>query len=387
MLVFTVPIGTVAQATALFSYPNIPGNTATLADTILLWVKQSLQRDGLASGGATGNVQVDGSGVTLYLQGPPVISNQLLAFSKALTQFLANGAAALADIATIQSQNPSIWDPQKNGWRFMLPLGLPLVSQRSAQMFHYPPMNLINPSQDYLNDAVPTRWSELLQANGMWDVGDIPLFERLLDCAPIAAGDDQGTYISQVLTPKNYFTDYQLAQLALFLTPHTTAQGYTIPLVVCGGPPRQVFDSLFNVTLGVNQAMTVPIVPGYKTPVLGANHPYYFYAQAQGFTTVGSGKMLASGCPKATTIMTQDLAAAQWQLAMANDPTQDPATVMATCVAHWNNPTQAAAICAMVQHEGTLFYPTGTPAVFTFNTSLQQGAAFCTAHANNPCAS
>jgi hypothetical protein len=40
----------------------------------------------------------------------------------------------------------------------------------------------------------------------------------------------------------------------------------------------------------------------------------------------------------------------------------------------------------MVQHEGTLFYPTGTPAVFTFKTSLAQGVSFCQANSNNPCA-
>jgi len=53
-----------------------------------------------------------------------------------------------------------------------------------------------------------------------------------------------------------------------------------------GGPPRAVFGSLFNVTLGANQAMSVNIISGMTTPVLGANHRYYFYfyAEAQGST-------------------------------------------------------------------------------------------------------
>jgi len=93
------------------------------------------------------------------------------------------------------------------------------------------------------------------------------------------------------------------------------------------------YGPLFNVTLGVNLALTVQVVSGMQTPVLGANHPYYFYAQAEGF------------------------------------------------------PAQAAAIRAMLQHEGTLFYPTGTPAVFTFKTSLAQGGSFCQSTSNNPCAS
>ena len=289
-------------------------------------------------------------------------------------------------IATIKQATPGSWDPQGNGWRFMPPLGLPLINQVSAQLFHYPPMNLLNPSQDYLNDAVPTRWAELLQANGVDSPDKVPLYERLIDCAPIAAGDDQGTFISQVLEPTDYFRDYQLAQFALMLTPSPGSPGYTIPLVVCGAPPRSVFGALFNVTLEVNQAMTVEIVPGSKTAVLGANHPYYFYAQAQGFSTVGSGKMLPANCASAQAIMVQDLAAARWQLAMADNVGQDPVAALAACTEYWTAPAQAATVCAMVQHEGTLFYPTGDPAVFTFNTSLAQGAAFCQAHADNPCA-
>ena len=349
-------------------------------------MNQSLERDGLIAQGAAASVQTDGVNYTLDLRGPPPVSNALLAYTKCVPQFLENSLLAVADVGTILATNPSLWDPQKNGWRLMFPMGLPLVNQRSAQLFHFPPTNLLDPSRDYLDDAVPTRWAELLQANGMTNMSDVVLMERLIDCAPIAAGDDQGTYISQVLTPTDYFRDYQLAQFALMLPPSAVNPTYTIPLVVCGAPPRAVFGSLFNVTLGVNRAMGVTIVPGTTTPVLGANHPYYFYAQAQGFDTVGDGTMIAANCPTAQAIMVQDLIAARWQIAMANDPSQNPQAVLAECTAYWNSPAQAPTICAMVQHEGTLFYPTGTPAVFTFNTSLAQGASFCQAKSNNPCA-
>ncbi len=386
MLVFTIPLGSTADLIAQFAYPNIPGSSESLGDTILQWFNQTLARDGMASQGAVATVQFDGTNYTLYLRGPPLISNDLLLYTKRLPQFLNNCSLAIADIVTIKQATPNIWDPQNNGWRFMPPLGLPLLKQVSAQLFHYPPMNLLNPSQDYLNDAVPARWAELLQANGVQNTDEIPLYERLIDCAPIAAGDDQGTYISQVLTPTDYFKDYQLAQFALMLTPSAANPEYTIPLIVCGGPPRAVFDALFNVTLGVNQTVTVEIVPGMQTPVLGANHPYYFYAEAQGFNTVGSGKMIAANCASAQAIMVQDLIAARWQLAMAANPAQDPQAALTACTQYWTDPAQAPTICALVQHEGTLFYPTGNPAVFTFNTSLAQGATFCQANSNNPCA-
>ena len=386
MLVFTIPLGSASDVASFFSYPNVPGSTQSLSDTILHWFNQTLERDGLASQGAVARVQFDQTTYTLYVQGPPPISNDLLTYTKRMPQFLSNCALALADIATIKQVAPKLWDPQATGWRFFAPLGLPLLHQRSAQLFHYPPMNLVDPSQDYLDDAVPTRWAELLQANGMRSMDDIVLLERLIDCAPIAAGDTEGSLISQLLAPTNYFKDYQLAQLALMLAPSTTNAAYTIPLVICGGPPRQVFETLFGVQLGVNQVLTVQVVPGLKTAVLGANHPYYFYAQAQGFATVGDGKMIAANCAGAQQIMVQDLIAARWQMIMADDPSQDPQLALASCAAYWAAPAQAAMICAMVQHEGTLFYPSGNPDMFTFNTSLAQAATFCQTHSNNPCA-
>ncbi len=386
MLVFTIPLGDADSVAALFAYPNIPGSTETLPDTILHWIDQTLSRDGMSSQGAAATVQLDGSAYTLTLRGPPLISNQLLQYTKIIPQFLQNCALAVADIAQIKQAAPQLWDPKHDGWRFMPPLGLPMLNQRSAQLFHYPPMNLLDPSQDYLDDAVPTRWAELMQANGVTTADDIPLYERLIDCAPIAAGDDQGAYISQVLTPTDYFKDYQLTQFALMLLPSVANAGFTIPLVVCGGPARAVFSSLFHVTLGVNQAARVEIVPGLQTAVLAANHPYYFYAEAQGFDTVGDGTMIPANCRSAQKLMMQDLVAARWQLMMAEDPSLDPQNALASCTSFWSDPAQAATICAMVQHEGTLFYPTGTPAVFTFKTSLAQGASFCQANANNPCA-
>src|SRR6185437_16742310 len=91
-----------------------------------------------------------------------------------------------------------------------------------------------------------------------------------------------------------------------------------------GGPPRAVFGSLFNVTLGVNQAMSVNIISGTTTPVLGADHPYYFYAQAQGFNIVGDGTMIAETARPRGAIMIQDLSAARWQMVMASDLSQNP---------------------------------------------------------------
>lgn len=386
MLVFTVPLGSADTLTQLFSYPNIPGGTATLAETIEHWFGQTLDRDGLTAQGATFNVQADGSQYSLHLIGPPPISNDLLAYTSRLPQFLRNGWGAL-DGAIPAIKAAKLWDPQNDGWRFMLPLGMAMVRHRALQLFHFPPMNLLNPSRDYLDDSVPVRCNELLQANGVSDPEDLFLLSRVVDCAPIAAGDDQGTYISPTVTPTDYFAGYQRAQIGLLLNIDAASPSYTIPLVVYGGPARIVFQQLTGLALAVNQAATVNILPGVTTPVLAANHPYYFYAQAQGFATVGDGKMIAAECPAATKLMVQDLIAARWLASMAGDPSQDPQAVLTAATAYWTAGAQGAAVCALVQHEGSLLYQNASPADFSFPTSLQQGAAFCQANGNNPCAS
>ena len=66
MLVFTIPLGSAAELAPLFAYPNIPGSSASLADTILHWFNQTLARDGLASQGAEATVEVDGTSILEY---------------------------------------------------------------------------------------------------------------------------------------------------------------------------------------------------------------------------------------------------------------------------------------------------------------------------------
>src|SRR5205823_1550959 len=110
------------------------------------------------------------------------------------------------------------WDPQGAGWRFFLPLGMPLLNQRSLQFFHYPPIRLLETMQDYLNDPVPVRWEELLAANGVAAEAERPLYEAVVDATPIAAPDDQGTQTlpdgtTVHLIPIDYFHEYQKAQV------------------------------------------------------------------------------------------------------------------------------------------------------------------------------
>ena len=372
------------QLAALFSYPNIPGTTEPLADTILHWFRYTLDRDGVGKE-AKASIQIDGSHYSLILDGPASLDKVFAIYQERLPKLLASGLTALTKSIPLIKEK-GLWDPKKDGWRFFLPLGLPMANQRSVQLFHYPPIKLLNPLRDYLNDPVPVRWGELLEANGIKGDPEAYLLETVIDSAPVAASDDQGEFISPMLTPDDYFEQYQRDLLPLLLNPAPQGRGFTVPLIVLGGPAREVFTTLTGVKLGVNQTAIVELVPGLKTAALAANHPYYFYAQAQGFTTVGSGKMLPDGCPKARPIMLADLISARWQVLMAENPTEDPKAVLDKCIAYWNDKERAETVCAFVQRHGSLYYEGGDPSKFRYLLSLEEGKKFCKEHDNNPCA-
>ena len=264
-----------------------------------------------------------------------------------------------------------------------------MLNQRSLQFFHYPPIRLLEGTRDYLQDPVPTRWEELLEANGVANQPEARLYETVMDATPIAAEDDQGSKAGGDpkwgLIPIQYFHDYQRAQVKLLLNATPNHAGYTVPIVVFGAHPRDTFSALYNVKLGVNVVATAEILPGLKTPVLATNHPYVFYVNAQGFATVGSGHFISTaGCTSAAKTMLSDLAAARWQKLMADDPTQDPQAVLDACTTYWKDPARQGEVCALVQHQGSLFYADAASLDFSFKVSQEQGAAFCQAHGNNP---
>jgi hypothetical protein len=211
-----------------------------------------------------------------------------------------------------------------------------------------------------------------------------------MDATPIAAEDDQGSKAGGDphwgLIPIQAFHDYQRAQVELLLNVSPTRAGYTVPIVVYGAHPRDTFRALYGVTLGVNVAATAEILPGRKTPVLGSNHPYVFYATAQGFATVGSGRFRSENdCREATTVMRSDLIVARWQKVMADDPSRDPQAVLADCTAYWTDPARATAVCALTRHQGSLHYPDPASLAFRFDQSLEDATSACRASGNAAC--
>lgn len=370
----TIPLGAPERLSVLYSYPNRAGEADSLAATIEHWCKQSIDRDGLASAGVTAVVESRDGEYRLQVEGPDEVASDLVVYGERLPGLLAHGWEAWSQVVPDLKRTPSTdfpgktkWDPLEDGWRFFLPLGLALARQRTVQFFHYPPRRLLDPFRDYLDDPVPTRCEEMLVANGVASRQEARRFETVMDAAPIAASDDQGTLGT---IPIDSFHDYQRAQTRLLLNRSDGDPTSTIPIVVYGQQPNRVFAQLFldGEALDRNQATTAEgMLDGARTPVISAVHPYAFYAIAQlleggsegarGY--IGQGFIWPQNLAGAQRRMQHDLVVARWQLLMAEDPTRDPAAVVADSDAYWRDAAQQDTISSLVLHQGSLHYPDG----------------------------
>lgn len=357
---YEIQLGTPAQLSVLYSYPNNPKqpDELTLAGTIENWVSKSLARDGLAK--ATAKVRVESAGCSeryvLELDGPAAAAKFFPEFGGRLQQFHEIGWSAHTDDVTRIQAGKTIrpWDPTNDGWRFFMCHGLPLVNPLALQFFHYPPIRLLW-LRDYLNDPVPHRVEDLLMANGVATREQAQRYERVMDATPIGASDDQGGLET---IPIDDFYVYQAAQTRLFLNVSATHPNYTIPIVVYGRHPKRVFSKLFlyDAPFEDQQVTTAQILPGKTTAVLGSKHPYAFYGQIQG-GNVGCGAIVQARLKSATKQMVDDLIVARWTKIMADDPSRDPADVLHECTDYWQKPAQKDTVSALVEYQGSLFYP------------------------------
>jgi len=398
----SIPLGTTSSLIKLFSYPNEANSTEPLTETILHWINQSLARDGFAAKGASADVQVDDGRYTLKIDGPKGIE----LYAERIPLFLKNGADSLKVLAAVKKMkrkgssipgskakkkawptwvNPpladKLWDPQGTGtWRFFLPVGMAMVNQVTLNYFHYPPMRLLDEMRDYLADPVPVRLIELMKANGIKTEEEAWLYSTVMDGAPIAAPDDQGTiykgngdFSDPVhLIPIDQFHEYQEAQTKLLLNEYD--DNYTIPIVVYGTSARESFNAIWKAGLSTRTkpATTSEVIPGKKTAVLCSGHPYAFFAQVQ--EEVGAGWMLPETWPNAVKTMTRDLSTIRWQVRLSKDPTLDPVAEWESCFAYWNEDAQLEKVYQLVMHQGTLWYPDPKSLEFVFKSSMEDVA-------------
>ena len=396
---FSIKLGQDKNLVHLYSYPNKPGSKELLADTILYWFKETLHRDGFAVQGANATVRIEGSDFFLDVQGPP----EMKLYEERMQAFLSHGLDALGVIEKLKDPaskpkqpwpdwlkppaKDKLWDPQNTGkWRFFLPYGMSMINLKSLNFFHYPPMRLLDQMRDYLDDPVPFRVIELLEANGVANEQEALLHSTVMDGAPIAAPDNQGTfyhpgpydpkkYPAVHLIPIDYLHDYQKKMVNLLLNTSPCNENYTIPIVVYGAPARRVFSEIYNLDLGKKKfdpldTLSTEIIPGKQTAVMGSGHPYAFYMQVQ--AEIGSGSIVPYKWDHAVKTMITDLIIQGWKVKMFKDPTQDPKDVLDACEKYWNADEQKIKVNTLVLHQGSLFYPDPQSLVFTYKLSMEE---------------
>jgi hypothetical protein len=377
-----IDLGPEQRLTSLFSYPNDPSSKESLPSTIEHWFGNTLVRDKVH---AQARVEGTPASYQLRITGDPAATRP---YTEILPKLLNAGDVAHDIVLSLIERGQ--W---KEGWRFFLPLGLPMISQRALQFFHFPPIRLLNRYRDYLNDPVPVRVEELLLANQSWDdllryepmtreqrdhYFTVARYETVIDGAPIAAPDDAGTTI-----PIAAFEPYQRQMVSLLCHPSAARPTtHTIPIVIYGAPARDTFSKLYNLKITKNVPTEVEIQRGLVTPVLAIDHPYVFYVTVQ--DAVGDGK-LGKKCNLGAAIMSRDLAAARWQILMAEDPSRPSQQVYDEAIAFWSSPAQARQVCTLVQQQGSYETFGAEKLDYRFDTSLANGAAFCASHGESPC--
>ena len=77
-------------------------------------------------------------------------------------------------------------------------------------------------------------------------------------------------------------------------------------------------------------------------------------------------------------MMINDLVCARWQVQMGNDPTQDPHDVLEDAKNYWKDPAQAGEVCALIRHQGSLWYPNPTESLeFEWKVSMEEARTLC----------
>lgn len=316
-------LGDEQELTGLYSYPNKPGSSETLADTIEHYIQQTLRRDGFLD--TQVKVVQEGQQYTASLQGD---SAQITDYKQRYPGFLTFGK--LAYIGSQKLQKTPLW--QKD-WRFFLPLGLAMDKQRSVQLLHFPPDYSL-PAQDYLGSRTSQRWEGLLTLNGV-SQKQVNLYETIIDIAPIAAPASDGKKLEGVYS---YFSDYAHNMLGYMARPKTgslTARA----VVAYGSPVRTWIEQQYQVKIGVLGTGYLKLDSQNKAPVLGANHPSYFWYAAE------------QSCDDGWSVMREDLIAARWQMQMPEATDASAAQVLNQATSYWD--VRHPEICQQVRMQSS----------------------------------
>ena len=412
----TLHIGNRAELANLFSYPNRPSHeclsdtiainddhdgsnrcdgeireqqqdieTMSLENTIQYYLMTSILRDGHAESKIQISTEKDDSN-SLYAT---ISGNAAIPYSRAIPKFLQ--IAQLGLQACQQVQVDGLW---RDGWRFFLPLGLPLTQHWTIELLHFPPIYTLEEDQDYLASRSTQRWRQLLEINHSDDplhttvgtdseivkgdryIESTDRFQAIIDIVPIAAPSSDGKNMKDVYP---YFEEYIRASLQFWGSNDQGGNAHnTKPIVAFGWPVKcwvetnQAPDLHYknvepaiqdkkeeenqsnSLPLGVLSLTRLPIGSdnhGCSAPVLIANHPSYLYNAGRRMVSNRIESLGDEDCSLLEKIMTEDLIAARWQARMGLNPSQDAHCVLQECCGFWRDASRIDRIRQLINNQ------------------------------------
>lgn len=322
-------LGSEQELVGLYSYPNTTTSKESLEDTIKHYLQQTVTRDGLHDSTILVGKSGDQYAASILAPSPIVMD-----YVERIPTFLLIGKAAYTGAELAQQQ--AFW--QKD-WRFFLPLGLPMINQRSIQLLHFPPDYSL-PKQDYLGSKTSQRWERLLEANNV-PAKEVTLYETIVDIAPIAAPAGDGAKLEPTY---RYFQDYAHALLKFLVTPAAQVK-QTRSVVAYGVPVHKWVEQQFGLRLTVLSTGQLSLGDGIQAPILGANHPSYFWYAA------------ALSCDLGWDVMREDLIAARWQQRISEGRHNSPHRVLEDATSYWDARPDKICLLTRQQYAGCASKP------------------------------
>lgn len=375
-------------------YKSMKGFPQTLEDSVKRFTEESLARDGIQ---ATVAVSVVDSKVTVAINSDnPDAAQYKTILPKIMSDQVAGlglkGAKACFD------QGSSCWNPAGNPesaanrqyeshWAFYLPLGLPMVNQKTVMLLNYPPNDALC-ATDYLNNFTIDRWNWRLETVGI-PSPETPLYEAILDSHPIAApGSGQSGYIRDT-TPYFYSKgqpNYNDAMLDTLMRPLNDSR--TVPLQVAGSDARAIFAEMIGREKLEPGEVGLWQREGKRTiPWVATNHPNVTNYQLCPNDPLKKCDPIYGCSDDLVADELLDLQAICTLKQLAEDPNADPATAMTACKKIWcvenNDVCEKRKVCIQARRDYT-YRVGGTPDPGMCNCK-EAAEAYCTANDDNAC--
>lgn len=409
----------------------------TLADVIAHYTLSSLRCDGIAIEAGSLSVTADQGRHTIQFTPQAGFEAAAASFAAMHERFLDEPHAGQAMLGEDLLRSLTFaWNPMagypvntnpKDGdckWRLFLPLGMGMLNHRAVTLLHYPPYAAMV-GADYLHNMTLERWQRLLACNDL--TGDEHWrYDTFVDVNPIAApGSGQSEY------PNDYFPimmasacfdadpgmpggSYIRSMLDLLLNPPSTAgRKYTLPMLIGGSDSYDPqapgwFRVRYKDAMPQDHTKLPPGSPGIpQARILQAGEIRLLPDSPRPTPYMIVNHMIAAGVegrctpdpaapPDIRLFEAQDLVAAAFLKAYADDPDMDPRTARAQACLKWfgnaagtgapapTDPELRLRLCALAQVD-LFFDPDKIAPVYSYDEAY----ARCKASgglSGNPCA-